>query len=117
MFDMQDKQVCYIEQKLLSLMPKYNISVDNKQVMTVKQKFRIIGKKFKITSELGEYQVEGNIIAKDFRILKGTTVCASISKKLLSVADTYTVEISDGEDPVLMLAVAIIIDMACHAGK
>jgi uncharacterized protein YxjI len=117
MSDMEGKEVCYIEQKVLKLMPEYHISVDSKEVMTVKQKFAILGKKFNITGASGEYQVEGNIIAKDFRILKGEAVCASISKKLVAITDTYTVEISDDEDPVLMLAVAIIMDMACNNQK
>lgn len=112
--DMSGKEACYIEQKVFKLMPEYHISIDSKEVMTVKQKFAILGKKFNITGASGEYKVEGNIIAKDFRILNGTTVCAAISKKLVAMTDTYTVEISDGEDPVLMLAVAVIMDMACH---
>lgn len=117
MSDMQDKEVCYIEQKVFKLMPEYHISVDSREAMTVKQKFTVLGKKFDITGVSGEYKVEGNIIAKDFRILKDEAVCASISKKLVAMTDTYTVEISDGENAVLMLAVAVIMDMACHDQK
>jgi uncharacterized protein YxjI len=31
------------------------------------------------------------------------------------LTDTYGVEIADGEDPVLILASAVVIDMICHA--
>jgi uncharacterized protein YxjI len=117
MSDMQDKELCYIEQKVLKLMPEYHISVDSKEVMMVKQKFAFFSKKFDITGTAGEYKVEGNIIAKNFHIIKGNTICASIAKKLIAMTDTYTVEVSDGEDDVLMLAVAIVMDMVCNNQK
>lgn len=31
-----------------------------------------------------------------------------------SFTDTYGVEIESGEDPVLLLATAVVIDMVCH---
>ena len=35
-------------------------------------------------------------------------------KLILDEADTYGVEIADGEDDVLILASTVVIDMACH---
>jgi uncharacterized protein YxjI len=117
MFDMQGKEECFIQQKVLKLMPEYHISVDSKEVMVVKEKFALIKKKFNITGSAGEYRVEGNVIAKDFKIMKGDAVCATISKKLLALSDTYTVDIADTENNVLMLAVTVVMDMVCHSKK
>jgi uncharacterized protein YxjI len=39
---------------------------------------------------------------------------AEVSKRWFSWTDTYGVEVADGEDPVLILASAVVIDMVCH---
>jgi len=38
-----------------------------------------------------------------------------VSKRWFSFTDTYGVEIEQGEDPVLILASTVVIDMICHA--
>ena len=43
----------------------------------------------------------------------GRTV-ATVSKQWFTFRDTYGVEIEDGEDAVLILASAVVVDMACH---
>jgi len=39
---------------------------------------------------------------------------ATVSKRWFSWTDTYGVEIADGEEDVLILATAVVIDMVCH---
>ncbi len=39
---------------------------------------------------------------------------AEVSKQWFTLADTYGVQISQGEDDVLILASTVVIDMACH---
>lgn len=115
--DMSDKEAAFIEQKLLKLFPEYHISVDSQEVMVIKQKFSLLSKKFAITGSAGEYEVEGNLRAKDFRITKNGSISAVISKKFLAVSDTYTIDIDDKENNALMLAVAIVLDMVCNDGN
>lgn len=39
---------------------------------------------------------------------------ATVSKRWFTWTDTYGIEIADGEDPVLILASAVVVDMVCH---
>ena len=117
LLDMNENELCFIEQKLMTFMPEYHISVGGTEVMSIKQKIAFLSKKFIITGESGSYTVEGDIIAKDFCILKDGSTVMTISRKLLALADTYTVDIDDSENPVLMLAVAIVMDLVCHDPK
>lgn len=112
--DMADAELCYIEQKVLALFPEYHISVDSQEVMLIKQKFSLFGKKFDITGSAGQYKVEGNLRAKDFKITKNGAISAAISKKFLAVSDTYTIDTADNEKDFLMVAVAIVMDMVCN---
>ena len=42
-------------------------------------------------------------------------VVATVSKRWFSFTDTYGIEVADGEDPVLILASAVVVDMVCHS--
>ena len=44
---------------------------------------------------------------------RGGEVVAHVSKRWFNWTDTYGIEI-DGEDDVLVLASAVVIDMVCH---
>ena len=115
--DLQGNEICYIEQKLMKLMPEYNISVNGQQVMNIKQKMALLKKKIEITGSTGNFTVGGDFFGFDFTIVKDNMPVATISKKLLKMADTYTVDINDNENQPLMLAVAIVMDMIFHEEK
>jgi uncharacterized protein YxjI len=39
---------------------------------------------------------------------------ATVSKTWLTLADTYSIDIAGGQDDVLILASAVVVDQACH---
>ena len=42
---------------------------------------------------------------------------AEVSKKWIALRDSYSINISEGVDEVLILACAVVIDLACHEKK
>lgn len=60
-----------------------------------------------------DMEVQGNILDHEFRI--GNV--AEVSKKWFRIADSYGIEISPGQNDVLILAVAAVIDMMAHSGR
>jgi len=58
--------------------------------------------------------VQGNILDLEYDIKDGRKKIAEVSKKWFSITDTYGVEIKDGQDDILILAVAVAIDMMAH---
>jgi len=58
--------------------------------------------------------VQGNILDHEYTIKQGWNKIAEVSKKWLSLTDTYGVEIDSGQNDILILAVAIAIDMMAH---
>jgi uncharacterized protein YxjI len=107
--DMQDKELCYIEQKLLSFMSKYCLNIDSKPALIIRQKLTY--NRYGITGNEGNYHIEGNMPAKDFRILKDGVIAAAVTKNQNMHTDEYTVEISENQNPVLMLSAAIVFDI------
>jgi uncharacterized protein YxjI len=58
----------------------------------------------------GEMTAQGNIVDHEFEIESGGTKVAEVSKKWFRVRDSYGVEVAPGQDPALMLAIAVCID-------
>jgi uncharacterized protein YxjI len=58
--------------------------------------------------------VQGNILDLEYSIMQRRKKIAEVSKKWLSLTDTYGVEIDDGQNDILILAVAVAIDMMSH---
>ena len=58
--------------------------------------------------------VQGDILDHEYTIKQGRKQVAEVSKKWLSLTDTYGVEVGPGQNDILILAVAIAIDMMAH---
>ncbi len=58
--------------------------------------------------------VQGNILDLEYSIKQGRRKIAEVSKKWFTITDTYGVDIAEGQNDILILAVAIAIDMMAH---
>jgi len=61
-----------------------------------------------------DLEVQGNILDHEYAIGEGRDKVAEVSKKWFRVADTYGVQIEQGQNDVLILAVAVCIDEMAH---
>ena len=113
-YDMADNELIYIEQKLFRFLPEYHIYYMGQLYATVKKEFTLFRPKFRIHGVHAAYRAEGNVWALDFDILRDGQLAAQVSKRFFAWSDTYGVDISDGEDPVFMLALVIVIDQVLH---
>ena len=114
--DMAGNELAYIQQKLLSWGPTYEISRNGALVATVKkQLFTLLRCKFSVdVPGPDDLEAQGSFMDYDYKFTRGSQRVAEVSKKWFSLRDTYGVEISDGEDAILLLASTVVIDMVCH---
>jgi uncharacterized protein YxjI len=61
-----------------------------------------------------DLDVQGNILDHEYRIGEGRRKVAEISKKWFRLRDTYGVEVAEGQDDVVILAVTVAIDIMAH---
>ena len=77
-----------------------------------------IRERFKVEIEGGDdFDVHGNVVEHEYEIKQGHDEVASVSKKWLHVADTYGIEVAEGADVPLVLAVAVAIDELAHPDR
>jgi uncharacterized protein YxjI len=117
LLDMSENELCLIKQKLFKLMPQYDIFAGGQLRANVRKNFALFRNNFTIAAGAEVFTVEGNFVGFEFSIMKSGSKVAHISKKFFAWTDTYGVDILEGEDAVLLLAIAIIIDMVCHNNR
>ena len=61
-----------------------------------------------------DMEVQGNIVDHEYKVSQGGQEVAEVSKRWFRIADTYGVEILDGHNDVLILAVTAVIDSMTH---
>ena len=60
-----------------------------------------------------DIEVQGNIVDHEYKIGH----VGEVSKKWFRIADSYGIEVAPGQNDVLVLAVAVVIDMMSHEGR
>ncbi len=114
--DMAGNELAFIRQKLLSWGPNYEISKGDQLLATVTKELFTF---FKCTFTVdvpgpNDLQAQGDFLDHQYVFTRNGSQVAEVSKQWFTLGDTYGVQISQGEDDVLILASTVVIDMACH---
>jgi uncharacterized protein YxjI len=114
--DLQGNELAYIKQKLLAWGPTYEIHRGGNVVAVVKkQLFALLRHRFTVDVQgPDDLEAEGDFLDHEYTFTRGGREVARVSKKWFSWSDTYGVDVADGEDDILVLASAVVVDMACH---
>ncbi len=114
--DRAGNEVAYIKQRLIALTPTYEIQRGGELFAVIKKdffNFFICGYTVDVPGP-DDLRAEGSLFDREYEFKRGGQVVATVTKRWFSLADSYGVEIAPGEDEVLILASAVVIDAACH---
>ena len=114
--DMERNELAFIRQKLLAWGPTYEIEVHGRLVAVVKKKlFTLLRCKFTVdVPGPDDLEAQGSFLDHEYTFERRGREVAQVSKRWFSWTDIYGVDIVSGEDDVLILATAVVIDMVCH---
>jgi uncharacterized protein YxjI len=114
--DGQGSEVARIERKLIALAPTWEIYRDGRPYATVKKSlFSFLHATFSVdVPGPDDLEARGNLLDHEYTFTRGGQVVAEVSKKWFSWTDSYGIDVSEGEDDALILACAVVIDMASH---
>lgn len=68
-----------------------------------------LGRRFEIDTSTGHLQATGNFSGRQYTVARGGTPTARVSQQF-GLRERFAVEVEDGESPVLMLAVILVIE-------
>ena len=114
--DLSGNELVFIRQKLLSFGPSYELHRGAQLVATLKKNyFTLFHCKFAIdVPGPDDLEAKGDILEHEYVFTRSGREVAQISKRWFAFSDTYGVDIGEGQDDVLILASAVVIDMICH---
>jgi uncharacterized protein YxjI len=114
--DMSGAVVATIRGRLVSIRAKMDIFRGGEVIATVtKALISPIRDRFTVEVAGGEdLKVTGSILDHEYTIRRDGDDVAQISKRWFTIADTYGVDIADGEDDAMILAVAVALDEMVH---
>ena len=115
--DASGRELLKIQERMMRVRDTIEIEdADGHTVATVKKAMITpLRERFDVEVENGpDLDVQGNIVDHEYRIEQGGSKVGEISKKWFRIADTYGVEVSPGQDPVLILAITAVLDSMTH---
>ena len=114
--DMQRNELAFIRQKLLSWGPTYEIEREGRLLAVVKKKlFTLLRCRFTVdVPGPDDLEAQGSFLDHEYTFERHGQAVAQVSKKWFSLTDTYGVDINADEDPVVILASTVVIDLICH---
>ncbi len=114
--DIHGKEVAEIQDRLLTIRETLDIARDGNVVATVKKNLvtPLHGHFTVNVAGAAGMEVEGNIVAHEYRIVRGGRHIAKVSRKWFHFPDSYGVDIQPGQDDVLILAIAVIVDQMTY---
>jgi uncharacterized protein YxjI len=101
-----------VQKKMLHIRNTMEIERGGRTVATVKKALITpLRDRFSVEVEGGEdMEAKGNIVDHEYKIERGGHTVAEVSKRWFRVRDTYGIEIEDGQEDALILAVTVCID-------
>ena len=114
--DANGHELARIREKLLSIGKTYDITLADGSTTTVKKHlFTLFRAAFTVdVPGPGDLEAKGSFLDHDYTFERGGRTVATVSKKWFSIRDAYGIDIAPGENDVLILASAVVIDLCSH---
>ena len=101
------EEVGAIKQRVLTLLPKFDIVINGKVVGTISREFTILRPKYHV--DFRGWEVDGDFLGWNYIARNGAYEVLRVSKQLFAWSDTYAIQYTNPADeiPALLLVLAI----------
>ncbi|SHN46477.1 LURP-one-related/scramblase family protein [Cryptosporangium aurantiacum] len=112
--DPSGREVASVHRHLVSIRPTYEVRIGGEKAAEVRKKlFTPFRERFTIdVPGPDDLEMTGNLFDHEFVIERGGREVAAVSKRWVSIRDTYAVNIAPGENDLLILAGVLALELA-----
>lgn len=108
-FDVHGLELGVVKQKVLSMMPTFEIYMQNQYVGRIRREFVPFKPSYNI--DFNGWHIEGDFFEWDYEITSADGSCvATISKQLFHMTDTYVIDVNRPGDALAALMLVLAID-------
>jgi uncharacterized protein YxjI len=118
--DMQGRELCKIQERMLRVKDSMEIEDPGGRRIAMVKKAMItpLRERWVVQVDDGpDLHVQGNIVDHEYTIERDGDKVAEVSKRWFRVRDTYGVEVTPGENDILILATTGVIDEMAHLDR
>ena len=117
--DPSGAEVASVHRHLVSLRPTYEVRIGGEKAAEVRKKlFTPFREKFTIdVPGPDDLEMKGDLIDHEYTIDRGGREVAAVSKRWLTIRDTYAVQIAADQEPLLILGSVLALDLALSRDK
>jgi uncharacterized protein YxjI len=116
--DMRGNELAFIREKMLSWGPSYVIEYAGGSATVKKHLFTFFRCAFTVdVPGPDDLEATGSLLDHEYEFQRRGRTVATVSKKWFSFTDSYGIDIQGGENDVLILASAVVIDLCCHGDE
>jgi uncharacterized protein YxjI len=118
--DLDGRDLAKIQERMLHIKDSMEIEGPDGNRIAIVKKAMItpLRERWIIKVEDGEdLHVQGNIVDHEYQIERDGAKVAEVSKRWFRVRDTYGVEVAPGENDILILASAAVLDTMAHPAR
>ena len=109
-YDAYGNEIGQIKQKLLTLMPQFEIVIDGNVCGIISKQFTFFKPKYEI--DFNGWRVEGDFLGWEYDVYEGCSSIIHISKELFNWGDTYSIHFSNPQDELMGMMLVVAIDAA-----
>lgn len=102
------KTVSHISKKFFSLLPKFFVEIDGKDVLTIEKEWTFFRSRYSIFG--AGIEIQGDWWDMNFSVYQNGSHIAHVSQKWISWGDTYAVEIFEDTLEELIISIVVAID-------
>ena len=112
--DPAGNEVASVHRHLVALRPTYEITIGGEKAAEVRKKlFTPFRESFTIdVPGPDDLEMKGDLLDHEYVIERGGVEVAAVSKRWLTIRDTYAVQVADGVDPLLVIGAVLALDLA-----
>lgn len=112
--DPAGQEVASVHRHLVALRPTYEITIGGEKAAEVRKKlFTPFRESFTIdVPGPDDLEMKGDLLDHEYVIERGGVEVAAVSKRWLTIRDTYAVQVADGVDPLLVIGAVLALDLA-----
>jgi uncharacterized protein YxjI len=112
--DAAGDEVASVHRHLVALRPTYEIRIGGEKAAEVRKRlFTPFHDKFTIdVPGPDDLEMKGNLFDHEYVIEQGGVEVAAVSKRWLTIRDTYAVQVAAGVEPLLIIGAVLALDLA-----
>ena len=117
--DVSGTEVASVHRHLVSMRPTYEIRIGGEKAAEVRKKlFTPFRDKFTIdVPGPDDLEMKGDLLDHEYVIEQDGREVAAVSKRWLSIRDTYAVQVTAGVEPLLIIGSVLALDLAVERDK